>query len=80
MQPPLFFPDTTPVNSNAAFQLLALALEAQNSQNETSSFQEILSAGILNTINMSRSGLLQSVGKEKIFAQDLDVTAIGEPA
>ncbi|KAF6816878.1 beta-lactamase family protein [Colletotrichum plurivorum] len=80
MQPPLFFPDTTPVISNAAFQLLALALEAQSAQNETSSFEEILSAGIFNTINVSSSGLLQSMGKEKIFAQDLDVTAIGEPA
>lgn len=57
-----------------------MALEAQNGQYETSSFDEIMSARIFKPIDMSSSGFLRSMGEQKIFAQDLNVTAIGEPA
>ncbi|WYZ39581.1 hypothetical protein EsH8_III_001495 [Colletotrichum jinshuiense] len=80
-QPPLFLPDTTPIISNAAFQLIALALEAHSSssRNATSNFAEILSTRIFKPLNMTNSGLLSVAGDKAIFARDLNTSAVGEP-
>ncbi|KAK6223854.1 beta-lactamase family protein [Colletotrichum tabaci] len=75
-QAPLFLPDTTPVISNAAFQLLVLALEAHNG-NRT--FEQVLSNGVFEPLRMTNSGLLTLVKNTQIFAQDLNGSAIGEP-
>ncbi|WQF82683.1 Putative beta-lactamase/transpeptidase [Colletotrichum destructivum] len=75
-QAPLFLPDTTPVISNAAFQLLALALEAQ-SGNRT--LDQVLSTGLFEPLGMANSGLLTLAENTQVFAQDLNGSAIGEP-
>ena len=50
---PVFLPGTTPVYSNAAFQILSYALE--NITNRT--FESILDEGILQAVNMTSSSL-----------------------
>ncbi|KAK1656495.1 beta-lactamase/transpeptidase-like protein [Colletotrichum phormii] len=80
-EPPLFLPDTTPIISNAAFQLLALALEANKAEGSGNTvFDIILAASVLEPLNMTNSGLLSSIKDAKVFARDLNVSAIGEPA
>lgn len=80
-QPPLFLPDTTPIISNAAFQLLALALEANKLEGSgNTTFDSILATGVFGPLNMMNSGLLSSLQDAKVFARDLNVSAIGEPA
>ncbi|KXH34634.1 hypothetical protein CNYM01_03888 [Colletotrichum nymphaeae SA-01] len=80
-QPPLFLPDTTPIISNAAFQLIALALEANKVEgSENTTFDDILATGIFEPLNMTNSGLLSSLQDAKVFARDLNDSATGEPA
>ncbi|KAK1480145.1 hypothetical protein CCUS01_00701 [Colletotrichum cuscutae] len=80
-RPPLFLPDTTPIISNAAFQLLALALEANKVEgSENTTFDSILATGVFEPLNMTNSGLLSSLQDAKVFARDLNVSATGEPA
>ncbi|KAH0429791.1 beta-lactamase family protein [Colletotrichum camelliae] len=76
-QSPLFLPDTTPVISNAAFQLLAFALETHKAGNRTSTFDQILDTAIFGPLNMTNSGLLAQ--NKTVFADALNTSAIGEP-
>ncbi|KAJ3938704.1 uncharacterized protein N0V96_011436 [Colletotrichum fioriniae] len=68
-QPPLFLPDTTPIISNAAFQLLALALEANKLEGSgNTTFDSILATGVFGPLNMMNSGLLSSLQDAKVSA------------
>ncbi|KAF9875144.1 beta-lactamase family protein [Colletotrichum karsti] len=78
-QSPLFLPDTTPVISNAAFQILALALESHRSSNGNATFGEIISTCMFEPLNMTNSRMLSSIMNEEIFAQALNISAVGEP-
>ncbi|KAH7147633.1 beta-lactamase/transpeptidase-like protein [Fusarium sp. MPI-SDFR-AT-0072] len=72
---PYFLPDTTPVVSYAAFQLLIFAMQ-RNGGNDWSS---ILHRTLLQPLNMSDSGVL-SHDVEDIFAmKSLNSSVIGEP-
>ncbi|PNP83992.1 hypothetical protein FNYG_02680 [Fusarium nygamai] len=72
---PYFLPDTTPVVSYAAFQLLVFAMERRDGGN----WPSVLDMAILQPLNMSNSGVL-SHGVEDIFAmKSLDISASGEP-
>jgi hypothetical protein len=71
---PYFLADTTPVLSNAAFQLMAYAIESRSG----SPFAETLSTSVLQLSNMSQSGLLSS--QTQVFGQSLNGTMLGEPA
>ncbi|KAH6645383.1 beta-lactamase/transpeptidase-like protein [Truncatella angustata] len=51
---PYFLPDTTPIISNAAFQLLAYAIESKTGR----SFSDALSSSVLDALNMTQTGLL----------------------
>jgi CubicO group peptidase (beta-lactamase class C family) len=53
-RPPVYLPSTTPVYSNAAYQLLGYALE--NITNK--SFESLLDQSIFKPLNMTRSSLL----------------------
>lgn len=61
---PYFEPDTTPLISNAAFQLLAFALEAHTGR----SFATTLADSVLAPLNMTQSGLLSRNGTANLFA------------
>lgn len=74
-QSPLFLPDTTPINSNIAFQLLAFALEREV---ENATYAQILERGVFGPSNMTRSGLLGHV-KWATFGGNADGEADGEP-
>ncbi|KAF5551241.1 hypothetical protein FMEXI_3358 [Fusarium mexicanum] len=72
---PYFLPDTTPVVSYAAFQLLAFAMQ----RSDGGDWPSILDKTLLQPLNMSDSGVL-SHGVEDIFAmRSLNTSAIGEP-
>ncbi|KAG5742787.1 hypothetical protein H9Q72_013116 [Fusarium xylarioides] len=72
---PYFLPDTTPVVSYAAFQLLVFAMQRSDGGN----WPSILDKTILQPLSMSDSGVL-SHGVKDIFAmKSLNTSAIGEP-
>ncbi|OAA68550.1 Beta-lactamase/transpeptidase-like protein [Niveomyces insectorum RCEF 264] len=73
---PYFLPDTTPILSNAAFQLLAFALE----QSLGSDFASILSAGVFQPLNMTQTSFLSPSSEAAVFARDLRSSDVGEPA
>ncbi|KAI9698902.1 MAG: hypothetical protein M1820_007323 [Bogoriella megaspora] len=74
-QSPLFLPDTTPINSNIAFQLLAFALEHEV---KNASYAQILQRNVFGPSNMTRSGLLGDV-ELPTFGGKVDGKADGEP-
>jgi CubicO group peptidase (beta-lactamase class C family) len=55
-RPPVYLPSTTPVYSNAAYQLLGYALENITNKN----FESLLNKSIFTPLNMTRSSLLKS--------------------
>ncbi|KAG9495096.1 hypothetical protein J7337_013330 [Fusarium musae] len=72
---PYFLPDTTPVVSYAAFQLLVFAMQRSDGGN----WPSILDKTILCPLNMTDSGVLGH-GVEDVFAMNsLNTSAIGEP-
>ncbi|KAF5707815.1 hypothetical protein FGLOB1_6719 [Fusarium globosum] len=72
---PYFLPDTSPVVSYAAFQLLVFAMQ----RSDGGDWPSILDKTILQPLSMSDSGVL-SHGVEDIFAmKSLKTSAIGEP-
>jgi hypothetical protein len=75
-QTPLFLPDTTPINSNIAFQLLAFALEREV---RNATYAQILEQAIFEPSNMTHSGLLGDV-EWAPFGGEVDSEADGEPA
>ncbi|KJR83623.1 alkaline D-peptidase [Sporothrix schenckii 1099-18] len=78
---PYALPDTTPIISNAAFQLLAFAIERSGKAKcKATSFDAILSASFLQPLNMTRSGLLTPSSESQVFGGDFHSSSIGEPA
>lgn len=74
---PIFLPDTTPMVSYAAFQLLAAAM--QRDSNNATDFSDILQQVVFGPLNMTNSGLLNK--DSDIFAADgVNLTQPGEPA
>ncbi|ETS73164.1 hypothetical protein PFICI_15109 [Pestalotiopsis fici W106-1] len=74
VQVPYFLADTTPIISNAAFQLLAYAIETRSGQ----LFSDYLAKSILEPSNMTQSGLLRA--DTQVFGDSLNFTATGEQA
>lgn len=76
---PLFLPDTTPVVSYAAFQLLAFAMEREKKGGEVeNSWSSILKRSVFQPLGMSSSGLLSDT--TEAFAIDgLNISQTGEP-
>lgn len=78
---PYALPDTTPIISNAAFQLLAFAIERSGKAKcNATSFESILSASFLQPLNMTNSGLLNSSSEADVFGGAFKSKDIGEPA
>ncbi|KAK7409300.1 hypothetical protein QQX98_008540 [Neonectria punicea] len=79
-KPPVFLPDTTPVVSYAAFQLLAFAMQREcGHRRGKRSWASVLENTLLRPLNMTSSGLL-SAGMTDVFAIDgLNTSQIGEP-
>ncbi|KAF4982476.1 hypothetical protein FZEAL_1901 [Fusarium zealandicum] len=77
---PIFLPDTTPVVSYAAFQLIVFAMQRDNGYgNGQEDWASILQRTVLSPLNMTSSGLL-SPDSKKVFAIDtLNTSQIGEP-
>ncbi|KAH8660159.1 beta-lactamase/transpeptidase-like protein [Xylariales sp. PMI_506] len=73
---PWFLPDTTPIISNAAFQLLAFALESQIGQ----TFSEILTTQIFDPLNLTNTGLLSNDTISALFGENLSADMSGEAA
>lgn len=71
---PYYLADTTPIVSNAAFQLLAYAIETRSGQ----LFSDCLRQSVLEPSNMTQSGLLDA--DTQIFGDGLNRTTTGEPA
>lgn len=78
---PYALPDTTPIISNAAFQLLAFAIERSGKAKcSAADFESVLSASFLQPLNMTKSGLLAPSSEADVFGRDIKSYAIGEPA
>ncbi|CAK7228514.1 hypothetical protein SBRCBS47491_006930 [Sporothrix bragantina] len=78
---PYMLPDTTPILSNAAFQLLAFAMERSISKKcNATDFASILSDSFLQPLNMSGSGLLSPLAEANVFGGDISSSFVGEPA
>lgn len=73
---PYFLPDTTPIASYAAFQLLAFAMQ----RIDGAEWSSVLEDTLLSPLTMTSSGVLSPKNKD-IFAMDsLNTSLIGEPA
>ncbi|KAM0351093.1 hypothetical protein ACHAPU_002875 [Fusarium lateritium] len=72
---PYFLPDTTPVASYAAFQLLAFALQRENGDDWSSVLQDTL----LSPLNMTSSGVLSPEQKDIFAMESLNTSMVGEP-
>ncbi|KAK3312322.1 beta-lactamase/transpeptidase-like protein [Apodospora peruviana] len=81
---PVFLPDTTPLLSNAAFQLLAFAITSRTktTKGPAPSFSDVLKKSVLEPLKMTHSALLDKHNAASIFggADSLDCSAKGEQA
>lgn len=74
---PVYLPDTTPIYSHAAFQLLAFAIEEQCGR----PFEDVLRERILSRLNMNDTSLLADTSSSTIFGKGLSNSSLpGEPA
>ncbi|KAJ4327411.1 hypothetical protein N0V84_002182 [Fusarium piperis] len=77
---PVFLPDTTPVVSYAAFQLLVFAMERRNRDGRrTSSWGSVLDDALLRPLKMKSSGLLSPDDTDVFAIEELNTSQIGEP-
>ncbi|KAF5635966.1 hypothetical protein F52700_5279 [Fusarium sp. NRRL 52700] len=72
---PYFLPDTTPVVSHAAFQLLVFAMQ----RSDGSDWPTILDKTILQPLNMRDSEVLSHEVENIFTKKSLNISAIGEP-
>ncbi|KAK8043754.1 beta-lactamase/transpeptidase-like protein [Apiospora phragmitis] len=77
VDPFVFQPDTTPMVSYTAFQLLAFALGRRSG---VDGYSIVLKDAILDPLNMTSSGLLNPDMKDIFASMDLSMTQQGEPA
>ncbi|KAH8685127.1 beta-lactamase/transpeptidase-like protein [Ilyonectria robusta] len=77
---PIFLPDTTPMVSYAAFQLLAFAMQRENGHKRGNhSWASVLEKTLLRSLNMTSTSLLCD-NMTDVFAIDgLNISQIGEP-
>ncbi|KAK4497020.1 hypothetical protein PRZ48_011469 [Zasmidium cellare] len=73
---PVYLPDTTPVFSHAAFQLIAFAIEAKCRR----PFATVLQERILSKLNMSSTSLLSKTSSTPFGAGLSNTYTLGEPA
>ncbi|KAJ4186497.1 hypothetical protein NW767_008821 [Fusarium falciforme] len=79
-KPPVFLPDTTPIVSYAAFQLLAFAMESQDRHGRRkNSWGSVLDDALLHPLNMKSSGLLCPDDTDVFAIDGLNLSQIGEP-
>ena len=72
---PYFLPDTTPVVSYAAWQLLVFAMQRESGDEWSSIIEETL----LNPLNMTSSGVLGHGIKDIFAMESLNTSIVGEP-
>lgn len=70
----MFVPDSTPVISLTAFQVLAIAMERAQGQ---CNFSSILQTALFSPLSMRNTSLL---GESKCAFRGLNQTQLGEPA
>ena len=75
---PVFLPDTTPVVSYAAFQLLAFAME--RGSGDGSDYSRLLDEAIFEPLNMGDTGLLSNEMESVLGIDGLNLSQHGEPA
>lgn len=73
---PTFLPDSSPLVSYAAFQILALAIE-RSSKNTNDSFVNIMKERVLSPLSMNSTGFLS---KNSCGIRGLNMTRHGEQA
>ncbi|KAK8096051.1 beta-lactamase/transpeptidase-like protein [Apiospora kogelbergensis] len=74
--PFVFHPDTTPMVSYTAFQLLAFAMQRHKGAD---TYSAVLHEAVLGPLNMTTSGLLNSDMKDIFAPRSLNLTQHGEP-
>lgn len=79
-KPPVFLPDSTPIVSYAAFQLLAFAMERQDRhRGRKNSWDSVLDDALLHSLNMKSSALLCPDDTDVFAIDGLNLSQIGEP-
>lgn len=73
---PYFLPDTTPIASYAAFQLLAFAMQ----RTDGADWSSVLEDTLLSPLDMASSGVLSADTKDIFAMESLNISLIGEPA
>ncbi|KAM0553249.1 hypothetical protein ACHAPJ_007538 [Fusarium lateritium] len=77
---PYFLPDTSPVVSYAAFQLLAFAMQRSDGYGrDVDGWASVLQNTLLDPLNMTTSGVLRSEDKDIFAIDSLNTSQIGEP-
>ncbi|KAF4959261.1 hypothetical protein FSARC_10777 [Fusarium sarcochroum] len=77
---PYFLPDTSPVVSYAAFQLLAFAMQRSDGYgSDGDGWASVLESTLLGPLNMTSSGVLSSDHKDVFAIDSLNISQIGEP-
>lgn len=77
---PVFLPDTTPIVSHAAFQLLAFAMERSGKGSGGGDWKSFLEGAVFEPLNMTSTALLEH-GMDDVFAiEGLNTSRLGEPA
>ncbi|KAK8140031.1 beta-lactamase family protein [Apiospora sp. TS-2023a] len=77
VDPFVFHPDTTPMVSYTAFQLLAFAMTRHSGVDE---YSTVLQEAVLDPLNMTSSGHLGPDVRDVFAYKDLNTTQQGEPA
>ncbi|KAJ9157006.1 Beta-lactamase/transpeptidase-like protein [Coniochaeta hoffmannii] len=77
--PALFLPNTTPIFSHAAFQLLAFAITSQNMSTKAA-FPDILTNSILHPLNLTRTTLLSPFNSGSLLGHPVSPSQKGEQA
>ncbi|KIL87030.1 hypothetical protein FAVG1_09584 [Fusarium avenaceum] len=75
-KPPYFLPDTTPIASYAAFQLLAFAMQ----RTDGADWSSVLEDTLLSPLDMASSSVLSADTKDIFAMESLNISLIGEPA
>ncbi|KAH7148999.1 beta-lactamase/transpeptidase-like protein [Dactylonectria estremocensis] len=79
-KPPVFLPDSTPIVSYAAFQVLAFATQRENGRKGgVHTWASVLENAILRPLNMTSSGLLCPTMNDVFAIDGLNMSQIGEP-
>lgn len=77
---PYFLPDTSPVVSYAAFQLLAFAMQRSDGHgSDGDGWASVLENTLLDPLNMTTSGVLTSEDKDIFAIDSLNTSQVGEP-